>query len=112
VNYILKDGGIDVVITDEELAVHALTFSRRPQLKMFQVEEFSRPEIANRNRKSQIVRAANGTWRDHLHVGTTGRPKGAMLSHATCCTTWRAAASCWDVQADRLRGVPLFTVTC
>jgi long-chain acyl-CoA synthetase len=93
VNYILRDGGIDVLITEGELAVHApALLAARPQLNIFKVDEFaglgsteSRPtgsEIANR--KSQI---ANCERREQdLAViiytsGTTGRPKGAMLSH-------------------------------
>jgi len=112
VNYILKDGGIDVVITDEELAVHApALLAARPQLKMFQVEEFSRPEIANR--KSQIANCSRSE-RDLAVIiytsGTTGRPKGAMLSHGNLLHN---VASCRivleTVQADRLAVVlPLF----
>jgi long-chain acyl-CoA synthetase len=41
VNYILSDAGIDVVITDEELAVQApALLAARPQLKIFKVEDF------------------------------------------------------------------------
>ncbi len=41
VNYILRDAGIDVVITDEELAVHApALLAARPSLKIFKVEDF------------------------------------------------------------------------
>jgi acyl-CoA synthetase (AMP-forming)/AMP-acid ligase II len=41
VNYILKDGGIDVLITDAELLVHhPVLTAARPSLKILQVEEF------------------------------------------------------------------------
>ena len=42
VNYILQDAGIDVLITDEELAVHspALT-AARPDLEVCKVEDFA-----------------------------------------------------------------------
>jgi acyl-CoA synthetase (AMP-forming)/AMP-acid ligase II len=41
VNYILNDGGIDVLISGEELSAHfpELT-AARPQLKILKVEEF------------------------------------------------------------------------
>src|SRR6266487_2973359 len=47
VNYILQDAGIDVLVTDEELAVHspALT-AARPQLKLLKVEDFAPAEAA------------------------------------------------------------------
>jgi long-chain acyl-CoA synthetase len=82
VNYILNDGGIDILISGEELNAHfpELT-AARPQLKILKVEDFA-PEIVNR--KSQIVN--NERSEKDLAViiytsGTTGKPKGAMLSH-------------------------------
>ncbi len=81
VNYILKDAGIDVVITDEELAVHApALLAARPQLKFFRVEDFAAlsPSPVPGPRSP-------GSERDLAVIiytsGTTGRPKGAMLSH-------------------------------
>src|ERR1035437_1266702 len=93
VNYILKDGGIDVLITEEDLAVHVpAILAARPQLRIFKVEEFaglgsteSRPtgsEITNR--KSQIINCERREQDLAVIIytsGTTGRPKGAMLSH-------------------------------
>ena len=93
VNYILRDGGIDVLITEDELAVHApALLTARPQLKFFKVDGFadfgsteSRPtesEVANH--KSQIVNCERREQDLAVIIytsGTTGRPKGAMLSH-------------------------------
>ena len=93
VNYILRDGGIDVLITEDELAMHTpALLAVRPQLKFFKVDEFaglssteSRPtgsEITNR--KSQIVNCERREQDLAVIIytsGTTGRPKGAMLSH-------------------------------
>jgi long-chain acyl-CoA synthetase len=81
VNYILSDGGIDVVITDAELGVHAAELkAARPALRLFPVEEFATlsaaacPETASvRSEKDLAVIIYTS--------GTTGRPKGAMLSH-------------------------------
>jgi long-chain acyl-CoA synthetase len=82
VNYILNDGGIDVLISDAELGAQFPELSTaRPQLKILKVEEFA-AEIANR--KSQIVnheRSENDLAVIIYTSGTTGKPKGAMLSH-------------------------------
>jgi len=94
VNYILQDAGIDVLITDEELAVHfpALT-AARPNLKMFKVEDFAVPGADSQSPKASSQDTANapsavGNQQSESDLaviiytsGTTGRPKGAMLSH-------------------------------
>jgi long-chain acyl-CoA synthetase len=83
VSYIVNDAGANVLITDAELAAHAGTLqAARPQLKIIRVEEFSQPETANRqspiancSRREQDLAALLYT------SGTTGHPKGAMLTH-------------------------------
>jgi long-chain acyl-CoA synthetase len=82
VNYILKDGGIDVLITDDELAIHApALLAARPQLKIFKVEDFP----ASPPPSSQLPPPPTRNESDLAVIiytsGTTGRPKGAMLSH-------------------------------
>src|SRR5476651_1049041 len=82
VNYILTDGGIDVLISDEELGAHFSELSAAlPQLKILKVEKFA-AEIVNR--KSQIINCERSE-RDLAVIiytsGTTGKPKGVMLSH-------------------------------
>jgi long-chain acyl-CoA synthetase len=82
VNYILADGGIDVLVSDAELGLHFSELSvSRPQLKILKVEAFAQ-ETANP--KSSAVNS--GSSEKDLAViiytsGTTGKPKGAMLSH-------------------------------
>jgi len=81
VNYILADGGMDVLISDAELGAHFQELSgARPQLKILKVEEFldlgsteSRPTNCERSEKDLAVIIYTS--------GTTGRPKGVMLSH-------------------------------
>jgi len=80
VNYILSDGGIDVLISSDELNAHFPELSAaRPQLKMFKVEEAAAlQEYSIQNTASRIE--------SDLAViiytsGTTGKPKGVMLSH-------------------------------
>jgi long-chain acyl-CoA synthetase len=81
VAYILGDGGIDVLISDEESGAHFPELSAaRPQLKIFKVEEFSglktqNPELKTCSRNEQDLAVIIYT------SGTTGRPKGVMLSH-------------------------------
>ena len=77
--YILNDGGIDVLITDEELGAHFSALAAAcPQLRMLKTEEFA----------SLPAGVGNGSSRKESDLaviiytsGTTGKPKGAMLSH-------------------------------
>jgi len=80
VAYILNDGGIDVLITDADLAAHFPELAKsRPGLKLVKVEEFSALP------SSPITRHPSRAGGDLAVIiytsGTTGRPKGAMLSH-------------------------------
>jgi long-chain acyl-CoA synthetase len=83
VNYILADGGVDVLVTDAELGTHhrALEIAR-PQLKLFRVEqildglaESQAPDVPGHPAVESDLAVIIYT------SGTTGRPKGAMLSH-------------------------------
>ena len=81
VNYMLQDGGIDVLITDDELVVHQPALAAaRPSLKVLRAEEFAVL------RSPSILQLPSSCSEKDLAViiytsGTTGRPKGAMLSH-------------------------------
>jgi long-chain acyl-CoA synthetase len=82
VNYILKDGGIDVLITDDELAIHApALLAARPQLKIFKVENFPASPSPIFHLPSPPTRNESDLAVIIYTSGTTGRPKGAMLSH-------------------------------
>jgi long-chain acyl-CoA synthetase len=82
VNYILNDGGIDVVITNAELGEHAAELkTTRSSLKFFQIEEI----VALAPTDSRFTIHDSRTEKDLAVIiytsGTTGKPKGAMLSH-------------------------------
>jgi long-chain acyl-CoA synthetase len=81
VSYILNDAGIDVVITDAELATHhrPLEAARRT-VKFFRVEELAATPQATPD--LSFPDATTSTLAVLIYTsGTTGRPKGAMLSH-------------------------------
>ncbi len=100
--YILQDAGIDVLVADEELAVHspALT-AARPDLKVCKVEDFAggddpnlTPTLSPPSEGAEREKVAGESTQGAMNPqsesdlaviiytsGTTGRPKGAMLSH-------------------------------
>jgi long-chain acyl-CoA synthetase len=95
VGYVLSDAGIEVLITDAELAVHvpALAAGRR-RVSAFRVDEIAEPTAAHdkapNSKKSatqtgplaaEVSSPANALALIIYTSGTTGRPKGAMLSH-------------------------------
>jgi long-chain acyl-CoA synthetase len=109
VNYILKDAGIDVLITEEEMAVHAPALqAARPQLKIFTVEDFATLPV------SVLQPPASRSEKDLAVIiytsGTTGRPKGAMLSHGNLLHNVESCRIVLEtVQADRMAVLlPLF----
>ncbi|MDB6122487.1 MAG: long-chain fatty-acid-CoA ligase [Pedosphaera sp.] len=81
VNYILRDAGADVIITDCVMAEHLPALQAvRPKLQCLPVEQFATPAM-----DAPPVNSPERTEADLAVIiytsGTTGRPKGAMLSH-------------------------------
>jgi long-chain acyl-CoA synthetase len=87
VNFILRDAGIEVLITDQELGQHENVLKEaNPSLRMLSIESLDATE-AGRTEKTMIDSLTSATSSESLAViiytsGTTGKPKGAMLSHA------------------------------
>ncbi len=86
VNFILRDAGIDVLVTDMELGTHFHALAAaRPGLKLFKAESLA--QLPEAHPTPAAAPSHHGPPADKLAVliytsGTTGRPKGAMLSHA------------------------------
>ena len=79
IEYILADGGIDVLISEATLAEHLPKLSAaRPALKFWPVENFSQLNSSN---LPPVERVVSDLAVIIYTSGTTGRPKGAMLSH-------------------------------
>ena len=82
VGYILNDAGINVLVTDSELAAHeAALREHRPMLKLFRVEDLAGLSASETARRQPAGRELNDLAIIIYTSGTTGHPKGAMLSH-------------------------------
>jgi long-chain acyl-CoA synthetase len=87
VNYILGNAGIDVLVTDSEMATHYPALkAARPGLRLFQSMGMSAAASDRYVPTPALKDSESAISESHLAVliytsGTTGKPKGAMLSH-------------------------------
>lgn len=85
VGYIVSDAGIDVMITDEQLApATAQIGAQRAGLEWFTVESFhaADPDAGSASQSEPPVQRDPADLAVIIYTsGTTGHPKGAMLSH-------------------------------
>jgi len=108
VSFMLNDAGIDVLVTDEELGVHATALSAaRPHLKICRVEE---AVVSTSPGPAQPQRGGRDLAVIIYTSGTTGRPKGAMLSHGNLLHNVESCRLVLDtVESDRYAVLlPLF----
>jgi acyl-CoA synthetase (AMP-forming)/AMP-acid ligase II len=93
VNYILRDGGVDVLITEDDLAAHTPPLlAARPQLNIFKVEEF----VALNPSSIFHLRVLKKTWpSSSTRPARQAGQRARCCRTATCCTTSRSAGWCW-----------------
>jgi acyl-CoA synthetase (AMP-forming)/AMP-acid ligase II len=97
VSYILRDSGIDVLITDEELgAQFPALVAARPALRLLKIESLPWREAKdNQAVQGGLPEIPETALAILIYTsGTTGRPKARCFPMATCSTTSKAAISC------------------
>jgi long-chain acyl-CoA synthetase len=98
--YILNDSGANTLITGAELATHFETLkAARPSLEMLRVEEFTALN------PSSILHSPSSCSEKDLAAllytsGTTGHPKGAMLTHGNFLHNVASCVAALDVRED------------
>jgi len=101
VSYILKDSGAKIVITDHSLTDNQTKLKELlPDIRYLYVEDFT----ASEDDSIEPVRRTKNELAALLYTsGTTGRPKGAMLTHGNFLANVRSCVRCLEMtEEDRI----------
>jgi len=102
IQYLLNDSGARVVISEAEFSeAQSHLASAIPGLRFFQIEEFARSTVVN---EFPAAAAGGSDLAALLYTsGTTGHPKGAMLTHGNFLHNVNSCLQCLEVEeSDRL----------
>ncbi len=101
VSYILNDAGANVLITDPELAAHfEILKAARSSLEMMRVDQFAGPGAADSQFSADAVRVESDLAALLYTSGTTGHPKGAMLTHGNFLHNVASCVAALEVRGD------------
>ena len=100
VSHIVTDAGLDVLITNAELAVHFETLqAARPTLKLFKIEDF--PTLNSQLSTLNSAARSESDLAALLYTsGTTGYSKVALLTHGNFLHNIASCTTALDIRAD------------